>query len=292
MNTVSAIIPNYNYGRFVGAAIESVLAQTYPCHEIIVVDDGSTDDSLEIISRYQKDGVKVVRQQNRGVGAARNAGVKNSSGELVAFLDADDMWLPQKIERQLERLLSDPEFGFISCGMREFDATGSTIRVYDEGKEGWCADEILLIKAVIAGPGSSGLLWRSVFDRAGGFDETKEMHPSEDWEFGYRLAKVAKIAFIPDLLVEYRNHGGNGHLQIPRLERAVTLAMDKIYKDAGPEVEKFRHQSYGNMHLILSGSFLQAGQTWKSIRHAIKSMRHDPRNLATLLSKVFKKRKV
>ncbi len=291
MNTVSAIIPNYNYGRFVGAAIESVLAQTFPCHEIIVVDDGSTDDSLEIISRYQKDGVKVVRQQNRGVGSARNAGVKNSSGELVAFLDADDLWLPQKIERQLERLLSDPEFGFISCGMREFDAAGSTIRVYDEGKEGWCADEILLIKAVFKGP-STQLLWRSVFDLAGGFDETKEMHPCEDWEFCYRLAKVTKIAFIPDLLVDYRNHGGNGHLQIPRLERAVTLAMDKIYKDAGPEVEKFRHQSYGNMHLILSGSFLQAGQTWKSIRHGIKSMRHDPRNLATFLSKVFKKRKV
>jgi glycosyltransferase involved in cell wall biosynthesis len=289
---ISVIIPNYNYGRFIGEAVESVLAQTFPVFEIVVVDDGSTDDSLEILSRYEKDGVKVVRQQNCGVGAARNSGVEHSSGELVAFLDADDLWLPQKIEKQMERLLSDPEFGFVSCGMKEFDASGNTIRAYEVGKEGWRAEEILLIEPIVNGPGSTGLLWRRVFEEAGGFDETKEMHPSEDWEFCYRVARVGKIAFVPELLVGYRNHGNNGHLQIPRVERAVGLAVAKIYRNAPPEVEKFRHRSYGKMHYMLSGFYFQAGQTGKSIRHGIKSVLHDPGNLTKILGKVFKKKSV
>src|SRR4028119_1786662 len=125
--TVSVIIPNYNYGRFLSEAINSVLAQTCLNVEIIVVDDGSTDNSLEILAAYEKKGVKIIQQTNRGVGAARNAGADKSSGDLLAFLDADDIWLPQKLEKQIERLLSDKEFGFITCGVKEFNSLGDKI---------------------------------------------------------------------------------------------------------------------------------------------------------------------
>jgi len=279
-STVSVIIPNYNYGRFLSETIESVLAQTYPCREIIVVDDGSTDNSLEVLARYEKDGVKVIRQKNFGVGAARNAGAKASSGDLIAFLDADDFWLPQKIEKQIERLLADEEFGLVTCGMREFDASGETIKIYAEGKEGWCAEDILLVKPVTAGPGSSSLLRREVFEQAGGFDERKEMHPSEDWEFCYRAARVAKIAFVPEILVAYRNHGGNGHLQIPRFERAMLMGYEKIFQTDDEQILKLRRVCYGNLYKILAGSYLHAGQYGNFLRNTAKSLFFTPENLS------------
>lgn len=276
--TVSVIIPNYNYGRFLGEAIESVWAQTYPCAEIIVVDDDSTDESLEILARYEERGVKIIKQKNGGVGAARNAGARASSGDLLAFLDADDRWLPEKIAKQVDRLLDNREFGFITCGMREFDATGKTISTYEVGKEGWCAEDILLIKPVTAGPGSSSLLWREIFERVNGFDERKELHPSEDWEFTYRVARITKIAFLPEILVAYRNHGGNSHLQIPRFERAMLIGYEKIFQTSDKNVLKLYRQSYGNLYRILAGSYLQAGQYEGFLKSTVKSLFFTPKN--------------
>ena len=99
---VSAIIPNYNYSRYIGEAVESALNQTYKNIEVIVVDDGSCDDSLKVLSAYV-DRIKVVSQKNAGVAMARNNGVEVSTGEYVAFLDADDVWLPDKVEKQVDR---------------------------------------------------------------------------------------------------------------------------------------------------------------------------------------------
>lgn len=278
--TVSVIIPNYNYGRFLSEAIESVLAQTYSCREIIVVDDGSTDNSLEVLVRYEKNGVKVIRQKNCGVGAARNVGVRASSGDLVAFLDADDFWMPQKIEKQIERLLADPDFGLVGCGLKKLDAAGETIETCTEGKEGWRAEDILILEGIMAGPGSSSLLWRRVFEQAGGFDERKEMHPSEDWEFSYRVARVAKIAFVPTVLVAYRIHGGNGHLQIPRFKRAVLIGYEKIFQTEDEQILKLRCKSYGNLYKILAGSYLHAGQYGNFLKSTMKSLYFTPENLS------------
>ena len=276
--TVSVIIPNYNYGRFLGAAIDSVLSQTFPCSEIIVVDDGSTDESLEILAKYKKDEVKIVQQKNGGVGAARNAGAKASSSDLLAFLDADDYWLPQKIEKQINRLLRDREFGFITCGMKEFDASGNIINTYTEGEEGWCAEDILLIKPVTAGPGSSSLIWREVFEQVEGFDERKELHPSEDWEFTYRVAQVTKIAFLPEVLVAYRNHGSNSHLQIPRFERAMLIGYEKIFQTNDKKVLRLHRKCYGNLYKVLAGSYLQAGQYEDFLKSTVKSLFFTPEN--------------
>ena len=103
---VSVIIPNYNYARFIGEAIESVLAQTYQPLEIIVVDDASTDDSIKVIESFG-DKVKLIRQENGGVGKARNTGARNAGGDFLAFLDADDIWLPEKIEKQIKLFQSN-----------------------------------------------------------------------------------------------------------------------------------------------------------------------------------------
>ena len=106
--TVSVVVPAYNYARYLPKAIDSALGQTHPPLEVIVVDDGSTDDTPRVLAAYA-DRIRVIRQANQGAGAARNAGIAAARGEYVAFLDSDDLWHPRKLELQLARFASDPE---------------------------------------------------------------------------------------------------------------------------------------------------------------------------------------
>jgi glycosyltransferase involved in cell wall biosynthesis len=280
---VSVVIPNYNYGRFLSEAVESVLAQTYPCHEIIVVDDGSTDESLEILAKYEGK-VRVIEQKNCGVGIARNTGVENSTGDLIAFLDADDHWEKDKIERQIQQFLEDQEVGLVSCGMREFDRQGEILHHYLSDQKGWIAEKIVAFNVEIVVSGSAIVVRRDIFERAGGFDERKELHPSEDWEFFYRVASISKIAFVPELLVNYRNHGSNGHLKIPQMERAMFLAFKKIYTDAPAEIQKLKGKSYGNLYSVLAGCYFYAGNYTDFVRTTAKSLRYKPSQITRFLA--------
>ena len=190
--SVSVVIPTYNYGRFIADAIRSVLAQSRPPSEIIVVDDGSTDETAFLVGTFGNR-VRYIRQDNEGVCAARNRGVSESTSELIAFLDADDTWEPTNLEKQLARFESDEEIGLVHCGMREFDdETGETIRLYMEGGEDDVADNLLLWEGpMIVGPGGAVTVSRKAFDHVGGFDT--RMKVGEDWDFCYRVARSFKI---------------------------------------------------------------------------------------------------
>src|ERR1039457_5279759 len=117
--TASAVIPTYNRARFVGEAIDSILAQTRPVDEIIVVDDGSTDDTIERLKKYAP-AIRCVSQQNRGPSAARNRGIKEAHCDFVAFLDSDDLWIPRKIELQLDFFAQHPDIEFVFGNMVNF----------------------------------------------------------------------------------------------------------------------------------------------------------------------------
>jgi glycosyltransferase involved in cell wall biosynthesis len=121
--TVSALIPTYNAGHLVVRAIESVLAQSSPASEIVVVDDGSTDDTAERVAAFGES-VRYVAQPNAGASAARNLGIASSRGEFVAFLDADDVWHPRKLEAQLEALARHPDLGMLSARTFDWPASG------------------------------------------------------------------------------------------------------------------------------------------------------------------------
>ena len=149
MGHVSVIIPTYNYGRFIAETIESALGQTLLPHEVIVVDDGSTDETAEVVASFGER-VRYIYQENAGVCAARNRGVAASSGDLIAFLDADDIWEPTKLEKQAAKF-ADPDVGLVHCGMREFDSdTGETIKLNLDGGEG----EGVLLPCLLAAGGA------------------------------------------------------------------------------------------------------------------------------------------
>jgi glycosyltransferase involved in cell wall biosynthesis len=278
---VSVIIPNYNYGRFLSDAIDSVLAQSYSNIEIIVVDDGSTDNSHEVYEKYF-DKIGVINQKNLGVGAARNAGASYSQGQFIAFLDADDIWLADKISSQVEEFATNEEIGLVNCGMIEFGGTNEKLGEYTEGKSGWCAENLLKHEPVVVGPGSTLLIRTELYKELNGFDERKELHGAEDWEFCYRVAERSQIKFLPEVLVKYRNHGGNTHLKIAKMERALFLAYEKVFMRVDPEVQTLKDFCYGKIHMVLAGSYFYAGQYPQSLRHCLKALWFYPRSASQI----------
>lgn len=289
MRTVSVIIPTYNYGRFVGEAIESVLAQTYPIAEIVVVDDGSTDDTEDIVRRFGD--VRYIKQPNAGVCAARNKGFEISTGEIIAFLDADDTWLPEKVERQVAKFEEDADIGLVHCGMREFDsATGETRAVHLDGLEGWVATEIALFTLpTILGPGGAILVRHDVIDDVGGFDT--RLKNGEDWEFCLRVAMKYKVGFVREVLVNYRSHGMNAHKNVAEMERSTAIAWAKAFNTTDEKLLAVRWRSYGNLHKALAGSYLQSGHYGGFLRNLIKSLWFRPSYLGYYLSLPFTRRR-
>lgn len=277
--TVSVVISSYNYAHFIGETIESVLNQTYPPHEIIVVDDGSKDNSAEVIESFGER-VKLVQQQNQGVCVARNRGAAMATGDIIAFLDSDDIWMPHKLEKQIDAFLADPEVGIVSCGIRHFDTDGKTIAEYTSGRSGWCDKDILLYREPVLNSTASVIaVRRDIFQRVGGFDEQRELFAAEDRELCYRVAKASKLAFIPEILVDYRIHGKNGHLNILRMERALIKAYEKTFKQADEETRKLERESYGNLFAIIAGSHFHAGNYDSFFRNMTKSLWLTPNNV-------------
>jgi len=280
---VSVIIPTYNYGHYLSEAVNSVLSQTFPIDEIIVVDDGSTDNTEETVRTFG-DKVMYVRKENAGLSAARNTGIEHSTGDLVAFLDADDIWYPEKTEKQVALFEVDEEIGMTYSCVREFESdTGETITTWCEGKEGWLADDLLRFEgAAVIAVGSTGLIRRDVFEKVGKFD--MELRHSEDWDLSYRISREFKIGFVREILVDYRNHGQNMHKNVAAMECAMDHCFRKAFDTDDRSILSLRNRSYGNLYSVLAGSYFHLGNYWDFARCSVKSMWSRPGNLGSFLS--------
>lgn len=187
--SISVIIPVYNGERFLAEAIRSVLEQTLPPDEIIVVDDGSTDGSATVAAQHE--GVCVLQQLNRGPGAALNLAIEHASGQLLAFLDADDRWLADKLEKQVAALMADPTLDMIFGHVRQFHDTDSPTGEAQAGISR-CAM----------------LVHRVAFDRVGPFTERFDVHEFADWFV--RAQEVGlKFYLMPNVVFERRIHAHN-----------------------------------------------------------------------------------
>ncbi len=203
--SASVVIPTFNHARYLPPALDSALAQTLPAVEFVVVDDGSTDDTPEVLARYAGR-IRVVRQPNRGLPAARNAGVAASRGEYVAFLDADDVLAPAKLAEQAAVLEAEPGVGWTYCDVRiEEDATGVTTTASERfgyrarRLDGWLFPELIRGNFI---PAIAPLVRRPALAAAGPFDE--RLDALEDWDLWLRLALVAEARYTPRVLATYR----------------------------------------------------------------------------------------
>lgn len=198
MPRVSVLIPAYNSGRFLGDAIESVLAQTFSDYEIIVVDDGSTDNTAQVVARYPQ--VKYIPREHCGVSAARNAAVAAATGEIVAFLDADDLWVADKLEKQVAYLDENPDCMLVFTKAENFYHDDSV-------QEGSREEELYnssLERCII-----TCAIRRSVFEKYGVF-RTDYPH-GEDTQFMFRLS-ISGLSLdhcLPEVLYRRRIHNNN-----------------------------------------------------------------------------------
>lgn len=203
MPLVSVVIPIYNYSRFITQAIESVLDQTFRDLEVIVVDDGSTDETAQMVGRFG-DRVRYVYQANRGPNAARNTGIREARGSCVAFLDADDYWLPRKLELQVPLIEGSPKVGLVYSGMYLFDSdTGAIIGQHPLGhcRRGPVLRQLFMEQFV---PSPTALTRREVFHEVGYFDEN--VVGPDDWDMWLRIAAIYEFDYVAQPLAMYRVH--------------------------------------------------------------------------------------
>jgi len=200
---VSVIIPCYNQGRFLGEAIESVLNQTYRNCEIIVVDDGSMDDTARVAARYPS--VNLVRQSNRGFSAARNAGLEQSLGDLLVFLDADDRLLPNAIEDGVECLEHNPQCAFVYGRYRLIKRDGSPLSA--QIRLARASDYLEMLRFNYIGMLATVMYRRAVLEAVDGFDTSGAA--CEDYDLYLRITRLHPIICQSNVVAEYRQHDSN-----------------------------------------------------------------------------------
>lgn len=224
-NTVSVIIPTYNFAPFIVDAVESVLAQTYTDHEIIVVDDGSRDGTRERLEPYT-DRIRYIYQDNGGPSSARNTGIRQARGELIGFLDADDLWHPRKLEVQVRFLREHPEIGIVGASHTE-DFGAEWAEVDRPGDPPWRSISYhdLIVKGRF-GP-SAALIRRECFDEAGPFDVT--LRGGEDRDMWIRIGAIRPVAILEQPLWKYRIHRKSATRATRLMEENVRRLHEKIF---------------------------------------------------------------
>ena len=249
MPTVSVIIPTYNRALIIKDAIQSVLNQTYSDYEIIVVDDGSTDNTNNVINDFRSRSEKVhyIYQENKGRSAARNLGIRAARGDYVAFLDSDDMFLPEKLPVQVMALENNLDFGMVFSHVLRMDEHGNILHDISHGREkltGWIYPELLFIKKnIITIP--SVMVRKRVLNEIGGFDET--MHICEDLDLWRRIAMSHQILQMNEPLAIIR-HRMNESLDLLGYLDARTLYYHKAFADDPSLKKKIQTRLFSEMY--------------------------------------------
>ena len=285
MPLVTCVIPNFNYARYLRTAIDSALGQTHADLEVIVVDDGSTDGSLDVLRSYANR-IRWVSQPNQGVSAARNRGIQEARGDFIGFLDSDDAWHETKIERQLA-FMSDPEVGLVHCWVREVDAEGRPLRFVKGGARGWALARHARLLTTVLGGGSGSLLRRECFEALGGFDP--HLSTSADWDMWRRVMAKYRIDLVEEPLLDYRVHGSAMHRNVKLFEHDVLHAFESMFSDpAARSVRPHKRFCYAKAYSQFAAGYYLAGDRGRAIRYAVHSLALSPSPLTRiLLRKVF-----
>ena len=275
---ISVIIPAYNAEASIRRTIESVLRQTHANLEVIVVDDGSSDDTARIVEELA-DGdnrIRLLRQSNRGVSHARNQGIACSRGQYLAPLDADDLWHHTKLAKQLECFDKEAEVsGVVYCFFAVIDESDNVTfpRTVYHTPTGHVYPQLAV--GNIVGNASSPLIRRTEVEKVGGYDDEFQ-DGCEDLDFYLRLAEVCDFSVVPEFLVGYRRSRESMSMNIPKMEQAITQLTRKMLSRHPKLPRKLLSWRNGNMYRYLSLHAHLAHEHRLSIVLAAKSVLSDP----------------
>lgn len=269
---VSVVIPTFNSAPLVVEAVGSVLAQTRPADEVVVVDDGSTDDTAARVAAFG-DRVKYVRQPNARVAAARNTGLRHATGDVVAFLDADDAWHPQKLDRQLAVLAARPEIGLLATGLTAWP--GPFPPLVGDPIPNVAAvplDRMLLTNPIAT---SSVVVRRSVLDRVGPFDT--ELFGPEDYDLWLRAAQASGVGVLREPLTGYRDTPGSLGKQADTMRRGLLRIHAKLdAAGAWGGRRWFRRKCRSHMDYTTAYMYHAGDRRWRAAALLVKSLARYP----------------
>ncbi len=294
MKLVSVIIPCYNQAHFLSEAIESVLSQTYRNFEIIVVDDGSSDNTFEVATRYL--GVRYIRQENKGQGAARNTGLRESKGDYLVFLDSDDRLLPEALEIGINCLDAHTECAFVYGRIKLITSDGSPLPTPEE----ICIERDhylnLLYWCYIYIP-ASVMFRRNVFESVIGFNPS--LSPAEDWDLYLRITKIFPIYCHNKEVAEYRRHSQNSSRNSARMLKSCMAVLrsqwgyikgNKKYEEKYKLGIKEVHDCYGEALVAEFRSNIIAWE-WKQALKGLATLIHYyPKGVVKLFNHKYQKR--
>lgn len=276
---VSVVIAAFNHGEYLPQAIDSVLAQDYPLVEMILVDDGSTDDTPAVLERY-KDSARIIRQPNAGQSCALNRGWAEARGDILAYLGSDDVLECTAVSRAVALLQQSPGVALTYCDYLLIDPASHPIRRMSNGDY----DRRSLIADLVCYPGPGAFFRRSGYAQAGPWNETLRQIP--DFEFYLRLSHSGDFVRIPEVLARYRVHEGSQSFAQVGIERAEEPAnvMRAYFASlpAGAAEAAWRAEALANAHLLSARLHLRAGRFPEGGGHLQQALRLYPPMLLRL----------
>lgn len=253
MPLISVVIPVYNGEKTIRETIKSILNQTFADFELIIINDGSQDSTLKAISTFQDPRIKVFSFLNAGLAASRNRGISLASGDYISFIDADDLWTPDKLEAQIEALKANPEVAVAYSWTDYIDESG---RFFRQGPHFTFSGDVFarLLLSDFVGNGSNPLIRKEVFTKTGGFDES--LNAVEDWDMWLRLAARYEFVAVPYPQILYRQSPSSMSANPQKMEVASLRVIDRALAEAPESLQCLRRICIANRY---------KGLTWKTL---------------------------
>jgi glycosyltransferase involved in cell wall biosynthesis len=271
---VTIVTPAYNQGEYLAATMRSVLEQDYQALEYIVIDDGSSDESLSVAERVAAEypgRVTVVTQPNCGQAATLNKGWGMAKGEILSYLSSDDCLLPQAVSRMVATLQKNPSASVVYCDFWLIDASGRRIRASKTenfNSKRLCVD-------LVCQPGPGAFFNRIVFDKTGGWNSQLRQVP--DFEFWLRAEKFGSFIRVPDYLAEYRIHEGSASFSYISLDRANEIVEVAQTYWGENRSEKMAISCIARAHALASKNHAQSGRLFVSLKSLLAAFGQDPK---------------
>jgi len=276
MPLIPVVVPVYNGEQTIKETIESVLNQTFANLELIVVNDGSLDSTLNVISNIKDPRLKVFSYRNAGVAITRNRGIEQSQGEYIAFLDADDLWTSDKLEAQLKALQSNRKAAVAYSWVDYIDESGDFLHHGNHITVNGNAYEQMLVENVLEN-GSNPLIRREALIHVGGFNQS--LTPAEDWDMWLRLAAVYDFVTVPYPQILYRTLSSSGSTNVWKMEKVCLKLIEQAFNSAPSSLQYLKNKSLATVYHYLTGKLLESDSVSENALTAMRlffnSIRYD-----------------
>jgi len=249
MPVISVIIPAYNAAKTILETIHSIQQQTFSDFEIIVINDGSADGTVELLGTIEEPRLKVFSYQNGGLPVARNRGISHTTGEFITFIDADDLWTPDKLELQLAALQQHPEAGVAYSWTSFINEKSEFLYAWEPLYYQGNVYPDLLLKNFISS-GSNILVRRKFIELAGEFTPT--LKSAEDWDYYVRLAALCPFVLVPKYQILYRRSSQSMTSKVDVMEKYILIVIETAFQTAPPELQYLKNQSLANTYHFLA----------------------------------------